>query len=68
VVPADKAEGAGYGFRKETIAGVRDNGRDAPMAAVRLHGFERTLRAIPRPRPWMVAPARERTFVPDFGT
>jgi hypothetical protein len=26
---------AGYGFRKETIAGVRDNGRDAPRAAVR---------------------------------
>jgi hypothetical protein len=24
---------AGYGFRKETIAGVRHNGRDAPKAA-----------------------------------
>jgi hypothetical protein len=22
----------GYGFRKETIAGVRDNGRDAPIS------------------------------------
>jgi hypothetical protein len=26
---------AGYGFRKETIAGVRHNGRDAPIPAVR---------------------------------
>ena len=26
---------AGYGFRKETIAGMRRNGRDAPRAAVR---------------------------------
>ena len=24
--------GAGYGFRKETIAGMRPNGRDAPIA------------------------------------
>jgi hypothetical protein len=26
---------AGYGFRKETIAGVRHNGRDAPTADFR---------------------------------
>jgi hypothetical protein len=26
---------AGCGFRKETIAGMRRNGRDAPIAAVR---------------------------------
>jgi len=26
---------AGYGFRKETIAGIRRNGRDAPIPAVR---------------------------------
>jgi hypothetical protein len=26
---------AGYGFRKETIAGVRHNGRDAPIPAIR---------------------------------
>jgi len=26
---------AGYGFRKETIAGMRRNGRDAPIPAVR---------------------------------
>src|SRR5262245_56391982 len=26
---------AGYGFRKETIAGVRRNGREAPMPAAR---------------------------------
>jgi hypothetical protein len=26
---------AGYGFRKETNAGVRHNGRDAPIPAVR---------------------------------
>ena len=26
---------AGYGFRKETIAGMRRNGRDAPKPAVR---------------------------------
>jgi hypothetical protein len=25
---------AGYGFRKETIAGVRHNGRHAPIAVV----------------------------------
>jgi hypothetical protein len=27
---------AGYGFRKETIAGMRRNGREAPKPAVRL--------------------------------
>jgi hypothetical protein len=26
---------AGYGFRKETIARMRRNGRDAPIAAIR---------------------------------
>jgi hypothetical protein len=26
---------ASYGFRKETIAGVRHNGRDAPIPVVR---------------------------------
>jgi hypothetical protein len=26
--------GAGYGFRKETIAGMRPNGRDAPKPAI----------------------------------
>jgi hypothetical protein len=26
---------AGCGFRKETIAGMRRNGRDAPISAVR---------------------------------
>jgi hypothetical protein len=26
--------GAGYGFRKETIAGTRHNGREAPIAAI----------------------------------
>src|SRR6516164_1758 len=26
---------AGYGFRKETLAGARRNGRDAPFAGVR---------------------------------
>jgi hypothetical protein len=25
---------AGFGFRKETIAGIRRNGRDAPIAVV----------------------------------
>jgi hypothetical protein len=25
---------AGYGFRKETIAGVRHNGRNAPITAI----------------------------------
>jgi hypothetical protein len=26
---------AGYGFRKETIAGMRRNGRDAPLPVIR---------------------------------
>ena len=29
---------AGYGFRKETIAGVRHKGRDMPAAAILLTG------------------------------
>jgi hypothetical protein len=32
------------------------------------NGEIRPLRAIPGPRPWMLGPARERTFVPDFRT
>jgi hypothetical protein len=35
---------AGCGFRKETIAGMRRNGRDAPVPAVR----PRTRGAVPR--------------------
>ena len=33
---------AGYGFRKETIAGVRRNGRNAPIAAI-----PRSRRSVP---------------------
>jgi hypothetical protein len=31
---------AGCGFRKETIAGMRRNGRDAPKAAICTRGIE----------------------------
>jgi hypothetical protein len=31
---------AGYGFRKETIAGMRRNGRDAPIPAIRITAME----------------------------
>jgi hypothetical protein len=34
---------AGYGFRKETIAGMRRNERDAPISAVRVRTFGRFL-------------------------
>jgi hypothetical protein len=37
--------GAGYGFRKETLAGTRRNGRDAPMNAGPITGS--TARARP---------------------
>jgi hypothetical protein len=32
---------AGYGFRKETIAGVRHNERDAPIPAIRVDTIDR---------------------------
>ena len=37
---------AGYGFRKETIARMRRNGRDAPLAAILL-GWIKPPRSIP---------------------
>ena len=38
---------ARFGFRKETIAGVRHNGRDAPIADLRVRG--EGFRFRPRP-------------------
>ena len=43
---------AGYGFRKETIAGTRRNGRDAPIRVIRLSCSER------------VKPDPDRSFIP----
>jgi|SRR5271165_4893043 len=62
---------AGRGFKKETIAGRHRNGRDAPFPALRralAQGVKSTLESHSCPKPSVVAPARERTFVPDFGT
>jgi len=43
---------AGYGLRKETIAGVRHNGRDAPKAATPI---DRPNREVRRSTVFMVA-------------
>jgi hypothetical protein len=40
----------------------------ATARRIRLNGSSRPVRAIFGPRPWIVGPARERTFVPDLGT
>jgi len=60
---------------QETFAGVRGNGRDAPIPdlpdnAIKSRGHP--LKAFPGSRPWMVGPAMERTFarisVPDHAS
>jgi hypothetical protein len=60
---------AGCGFRKETIAGMRRNGRDAPIPAVR----EATLGSLGSthlrpscPRQRLVVSPRKRSFASDF--
>jgi hypothetical protein len=56
---------------------LRNSGFRASCVTVDINGVtsrkdmgfrSRPSKAIPGPRPWMVGPARERTFVPDFGT
>jgi hypothetical protein len=60
---------AGYGFRKETIAGMRRNGRDAPIPAVRSTmmeppGLTHLRTSCPRHR--LVVWPRKRSFASDF--
>jgi hypothetical protein len=60
---------AGYGFRKETIAGVRRNGRDTPFADLPTLTPERGGSLL---RTFLAHSVdgwadRERTFAPDFG-
>ena len=40
---------AGFGLRKETIAGMRRNGRDAPIPVVRMPTGERVKSTLNRP-------------------
>jgi hypothetical protein len=62
---------AGCGFRKETIAGMRRNGRDAPIPDLRGAAIEPLESTHCRPssaRQRMVGSAVKRTFAPDFYT
>jgi hypothetical protein len=57
---------AGYGFRKETIAGVRHNGRDAPIADLRAIATQRegSPRRVPAgSEPLMIAEKEFRLLV-----
>jgi hypothetical protein len=59
---------ARYGFRKETIAGMRRNGRDAPIPAVRgtvMEPPESTPERPSRPRRWIAGSVGKRTYHDD---
>ena len=56
---------AGCGFRKETIAGMRRNERDAPIPAVCLIEIEpRSSTHSGRSRPSLTMPALPRSVIP----
>jgi hypothetical protein len=60
---------AGCGLIKETITGMRGNGRDAPIAVLRCSHAEWRGSTLPRPsrrRQQTVGSAEKRTFAPDF--
>ena len=54
---------AGYGFRKETIAGTRRNGRDAPIRVIRLSCSERVK---PDPNRFFTQTSRASTLMLDL--
>src|SRR5204862_111170 len=68
----DPQQSVRCGFGQETFAGAAGNGQEMRRLQTLLpspwNGEVRPLRAFLGPRPWMVGPARERTFVPGFGT